>query len=228
VNDTEENLPLRREKLTGLFIKVGRIQYILLGLIASGLFLFGKDFITKYWAGTEYEESYYVAMMLVLPASIALIQNIGIEVQRAQNKHKFRAIVYAFMAVSNVIMSIFLCQKYGAVGSALGTAISLVIANGIIMNIYYHMCCGIDVLQFWRNIMKVTRGLIIPVLFGLFITHCLPKINIWIYLGEIVVYVGVYSLSMWFIGIDQQEKMLIITLCSGIKKFGSKKSKNNS
>ena len=140
--------------LTELFVKVGRIQFILLGLLASGVVFFGKDFITKYWAGSEYGESYYVVLLLVLPASIALIQNIGIEIQRAQNKHKFRAIVYTIMALVNLGLSIILCQKYGAVGSAIGTAISLVMANGFIMNFYYHKNCNIDIICFWKNIAR--------------------------------------------------------------------------
>lgn len=42
------------------------------------------------------------------------------------------------MAIVNLVISIFLCQIYGAIGSAIGTAISLIFVNGIIMNIYYH------------------------------------------------------------------------------------------
>lgn len=47
------------------------------------------------------------------------------------------AIVYSVMAVGNVIISIPLAMWMGPVGSALGTAISLVLVNGLAMNIYY-------------------------------------------------------------------------------------------
>ena len=209
VNDTEGDPLLRREKLTDLFIRVGRIQYILLGLIASGIFFFGKDFITKYWAGDIYEDAYYVTLLLVFPASIALIQNIGIEIQRAQDKHKFRALVYLCMAIVNIGLSVVLCQKYGPVGSAVGTAISLVIANGFIMNIYYHLQCSIDVVRFWFNIGRLSLGLIVPVLFGCVIVNHLVLSNIWVYLGAIVLYISVYGLSMYFFGINRYEKLLI-------------------
>ena len=42
------------EELTDEFIKVGRIQFIIIFLAASGLILFGKEFIIC-WAGKEYE-----------------------------------------------------------------------------------------------------------------------------------------------------------------------------
>ena len=212
VNDTEENSHLRRERLTELFVKVGRIQYILLGLIASGIAFFGKDFIVKYWAGDAYGDSYYVALLLVFSATIPLIQNTGIEIQRAQNKHKFRAWAYLGMAVINIGLSVVLCQRYGPVGSAVGTVFSLILANGIVMNLYYHMCCSIDVIRFWGNIVRISLGLIVPVSFGLWMTRYFIFANISAYLGGIVLYTGVYCLSMWLFGMNRYERSLITEL----------------
>lgn len=209
VQETCNDQLLRRKQLSELFVKVGRIQYIMLGVIASGIIFFGRDFITKYWAGLDYSASYYVALLLILSASIPLIQNIGIEVQRAQNKHKFRAVIYTLMALLNVGISVILCQKYGAVGSAVGTAISLVIANGIIMNIYYHVSCNVDVWEFWKNILRVSLGLIAPVLFGIFIHMFATWSNIGEYLLAIAMYTLVYILSMWFAGMNEYERSLI-------------------
>ena len=97
----------QRTELTELFTKVGRIQFLMLALIASGVVFFGKFFIVRIWAGRGYEDSYIVALLLIIPASIALIQNLGIEIQRAEFKHQFRSIVYVGMACINLIMSIF-------------------------------------------------------------------------------------------------------------------------
>ena len=152
-------------QFTDLFIRVGRIQYLILGLLASGIIFFGKTFI-YFWVGDGFENSYMVALLLVIPSSVPLIQNLGIEIQRAENKHHFRSIAYFFMALINLGLSIWLCQKYGAIGSAFGTALSLIVANGLVMNIYYNKCCGIDIPMFWKNILLVSRGMIAPVLFG--------------------------------------------------------------
>jgi O-antigen/teichoic acid export membrane protein len=208
VQETKDDKEKCRERLTSLFVRVGRIQFILLGLVATGVIFFGMEFITRYWAGAEYTDAYYVALLLILPATIALIQNIGIEVQRAQNKHKFRAIVYIFMALSNVVMSVFLCKLYGAVGSAVGTAISLIVANGIIMNIYYHKCCNINVLRFWKGILRACVGLIIPVACGVLMNMYLDISNTWLYIAAIVAYVIIYIVSMWFLGMNEYERSL--------------------
>lgn len=136
VNATAENLEAQRKQLTDLMIKVGRVQFLILGLFATGLVIFGKPFI-RFWAGEGYDDAYYVVLLLAIPGTIALIQNVGIEIQRAENKHKFRAIAYLIMALVNLVLSIYLCQLWGVVGSAIGTAFSLVIANGLLINIYY-------------------------------------------------------------------------------------------
>lgn len=210
INETKNEDDIQREKLTDIFTKVGRIQFIILMLVATGIVFFGKDFITKYWAGKEYNESYYVTLILAISASIALIQNVGIEIQRAQNLHRFRAIVYAIMALVNLILSVYLCREYGAVGSAIGTGVSLVVANGLIMNIYYHQKCNIDIILFWKNIVQLSIGLIAPIIFGIIYNLIVPINNIWQYLFSICVYVFVYCLSMWLLGMNTYEKQLIL------------------
>ena len=153
INSTRENILKQKELLTDLFIKVGRIQFLILGLIASGLVFFGREFILVYWAGPGYEDAYYVALLLIFPLTIPLIQNLGIEIQRAENKHRFRSIVYAGMAIMNLLLSWYLCQFYGAIGGAVGTALSYIVANGLIMNIYYHRECNINIILFCKYIL---------------------------------------------------------------------------
>lgn len=66
------------EQLTKLFTKVGRIQFMVLGLILSGFVFLGTPFV-KLWAGSEYSESYVVTLLLIIPVTVPLIQNLGIE-----------------------------------------------------------------------------------------------------------------------------------------------------
>ena len=226
VNKTQGDLPLQKKQLTDLFIRVGRIQFLLLGLVGSGLVFFGKPFITNFWAGPEYGDSYAVALLLTLPASIALVQNLGIEIQRAKNLHRFRAVAYTIMAAVNLLLSIYLCQRYGAIGSAVGTAISLILANGLIMNIYYHKKCNIDILAFWRAIFPLIVGLAIPAIFGLVLQKVLDFDRIWMLLLGIGLYTGVYCLSQWFIGMNPYEKGLILSPFGKIRNRGNKSDTN--
>jgi O-antigen/teichoic acid export membrane protein len=114
------------------------------------------------------------------------------------------------MAFVNLILSIYLCQRYGAIGSAIGTAISLILANGFIINIYYHLKCNIDIIKFWKNILYLSKGLIIPVFMGIIIKYfSLVRNNI-----DLVIWIGIFSfiyvVSMWNLGMNNVEKTLIL------------------
>lgn len=200
----------RKEKLSDLFVRVGRIQYLILALVSSGIVFYGKQFITEFWAGKEYGESYFVVLLLILPVTVPLIQNLGIEIQRALNKHQFRSIVYLFMAFINFIIAVIMCQKYGAVGSAMGTAVSMIIANGIIMNIYYHKKCDLDIILFWKNIISMLKGLIIPIAFGVFSLLIFNTRTLFGFASAVISYTAIYLTSNWFLVMNDYEKNLII------------------
>lgn len=209
VDATKETQDLQKKQLTSLFVKVGRIQYMILGLVATGFILFGKPFIVGYWANQSYTDSYYVALLLMIPAIIPLTQNLGIEIQRAQNRHQFRSVVYSFMAICNLALSIYLCQIYGAIGSAIGTAISLVIANGIIINIFYHIKCNVDIICYWKNIFSLSIVMIIPIFYGIIIGRLFNLFRLGTFLFAIFSYSLLYAYSLWFFGMNEFEKDII-------------------
>ena len=208
VQSTANDPKTQRSRITELFAKVGRIQFAVLGLIATGLIFFGRPFIAI-WAGAGYEDSYALALLLILPATVALMQNIGIEVQRALNKHKFRSLTYIFMALLNLSVSIWLCQIYGAVGAAIGTAVSLIVANGLIMNIYYHLQCQVDVLHFWKQILRMSLGMLPALAVGIAMNLLLDLSPAKTMLAGIGVYAVVYCAGMWLIGFNRYEKDLL-------------------
>lgn len=216
INETKNSMCQQRKLLTNIFIKVGRIQYMILMLVLTGVLFFGHPFITRFWVGINYNDSYYVAMLLIISSSIALIQNIGIEIQRAQNNHQFRSISYLIMAIMNLLLSIYLCQLYGAIGSAIGTAISLIVANGLVMNIYYHYKCNINILEFWKNILNLSKGLIIPILLGIYINLEFSLNSILEFCALVLIYTVVYIISVSALGMNTYEKSQIKAL---IKKF---------
>lgn len=204
-------------KLTELFIKIGRIQFILLSLIATGLVFLGKPFISM-WAGENYADSYPIALLLIIPVTIPLIQNIGIEVQRAKNMHQFRSWVYLFVAIGNVAISIPLTMNFGGIGAALGTALSLIIGNGILMNWYNHRKVGLNMLIFWKEIAKIIPSMLFPIITGIFINKYLNLYNLPVFLVSGLIYVFVFAFSVWKFGMNKYEKNLISSPIAKITK----------
>ena len=199
-------------EFTKLMARIGRIQWFILGLLTGGFIVFGKYFIVHIFAGEGYEEAYIVALFLVIPILIPLIQNVGIEMQSAINKHQFRSIIYMIIAISNVAISIPLAGKWGAVGAAMGTAFSLLIGNGLIMNIFYHKVLHINMKYFWKEILKTWKGFLIPTILALLITRCVAFDNMRIFLINAVIFTVVYCVSILIFSCNVEEKKLIFSM----------------
>lgn len=196
------------EELTELFTRVGRIQFIILAMVIGGFIVVGKYFI-NIWAGKDYNKAYYVALLLIIPVTVPLTQNLGIEIQRAKNMHIFRSIIYFLIAIGNVFISIPLVQLFGEMGAALGTAISLIIGNIIVMNWYYQVKIKLDMLYFWKQILMLMPCVVTSTLLALFLSNILIVNSIVNFIIIGVFYVLVYLVCLITFGMNSYEKNLI-------------------
>lgn len=202
VADNDDNA-----KLTDIFTRVARIQFIVLALVLFGFILLGKYFISV-WAGNGYDSAYYVVLLLIIPVTVPLIQNLGVEIQRAKNMHKFRSIVYFIIAIGNVLLSIPLTKVYGEVGAALGTAITMTLGNVIIMNWYYHARVKLDMKYFWNNIFSLLPAILVSFFIGLAVSKVIVVDSIINFIIVGCIYVLAYIICMYFFGLNSYEKSL--------------------
>lgn len=208
VLETRDDKARQRQTLTAFFIKVGRVQLLLLALIMSGFLFFGKAFIAR-WAGAGRDVSYWVAIVMMLPATIPLTQNIGIEIQRAENKHQLRSYIYGGIAILNLVSSIYLAQIWGAFGAALCTGVASLIGNGLIMDIIYDRVINIDMKAYWKNSLRMLAGMIPAFVCGIAMMmlaplHTYPQI-----LSFILLYVIIYCISVWKLSMNSDEQQMV-------------------
>lgn len=199
-------------EFTVLMTKIGRVQWMILGLVTMGLIVFGKFFIVNIYAGSEYEDAYPAALFLVIPALVPLIQNAGIEIQRAMNRHQLRSIIYFIMAIANVMISIPLAAEYGVIGVTIGTMLSVLFGNGIFMNIFYHKALKLNMLFFWREILKTWKGFLLPVIVGILIKKYVQFESISTFVLFVILYAAMYCLSIFFFSCNKEEQRLIRNL----------------
>lgn len=195
-------------EMTLLFTKIGRIQFMVLSLVFMGFIFFGKVFVTI-WVGADYEQSYFVALLLMISVYIPLFQNLGIEIQRAKNKHQFRSWLYFGIAIANVFISIPLIIKYDAIGGALGTAVTMVLGNGLSMNLYNHYKIGLNMKFFWIDIIKILPSFIPVIIFGVVINTINQPIHLISLIINGVIFVIIYCLSIWSFALNEYEKQLV-------------------
>lgn len=207
VTKMEDNHANNKE-FTNIFIKTGRIQYILMALIITGFTLFGQIFI-NWWAGPGYEDAYIIACILMVPMTIPLIQNIGLSILQAKNLYKYRTIIFFFISILNIALSIPLAKAYGGIGAATGTAISLILGQIIILNIYYHKKVGINIIEFWKNILKMSIPILFVVIFGIILNKFIVSNSIIVLAIKIMLYIIVYCIMMWLFAMNNYEKDLV-------------------
>lgn len=209
-----------KSSFTELFIRVGRLQYLIIALIISGFTVFGQAFI-RLWAGEAYAESYWIALLTMIPLCIPLIQNTGLSIVVAQNKHKFRSIAYLIVAILNVISTYLIVPYMGGIGAALCSCLSYLLGQGLIMNTYYHRVTGIDIPLFWKNILKMS-----PVPAGMLVVGVILKrfvfISNWgLFFALVMLFTSVYVLLMYRFSMNEYERgVLKEPVCKIGRKLG--------
>jgi O-antigen/teichoic acid export membrane protein len=198
-----------KEIMSDLFIRTGRIQYIVMAFVLTGFILFGKQFIIL-WAGNDYEDAYTIALLFFIPLTIPLIQSIGITILQARNQVKFRSLLYIVIALASLGLQIPLAKIYGGIGAGIGISLALFLGQVIVMNIYYYRVQSIDIPQFWKEIIKMS---ITPILVGI----CAYYLSMYFSLETttelglgMFFFILVYIPAFWFLSMNNYERELII------------------
>ena len=194
-------------KISGLFAKVGRIQFALIMLIASGFVVFGRYFV-RLMGGEGYSQAYTVILLLLLTLIIPMTQSLGIELQKAKNLHKFRAYMYLIMALARVPLSVLFCKLFYVEGVAVTRAITNVLCTGLIINIYYHKRMGINIITFWKKVLVMLPSMLPAFVFGA-VAFSWEYSSLLTFLCTGVVYVAIFAAGMWLFGMNSEEKQMV-------------------
>ena len=208
--------------MSELFVRFGRLNGLLLLFLLGGFAVFGQDFILM-WVGEGYFDSYLVALIVMVPFTIDLMQALGITYLQAINRYRFRATMHLANAVINIFLTFAFLSLWGLPGAAISTAISMFVGNGIIMNWYYWKRAGLDIPRFWKEAARVMVPAVASAAVVGFAYCLLPFKH-----GEIasfaagcLVYGLLYAVLEWRFGMNEHEKGLVISI---LTKFVKRKA----
>lgn len=204
----------KEKELNNLFITVSSLQMMILFLITGGFIVCGKSFIIL-WVGESRLQAYDIAIYVMAMSIVPLSQNLSIEVQRAKNKHKFRAVTYLFIAFFNVIISAILCRYMGMMGCVIGTLVTLVAGQYIAINIYNYKVIHLPIKKYWityfRFFATTAAAVGLTFLFGMLLPDSLK--HIWLFVIKGVVFVILFVILNLLVN----KKQVIGTLKNFIK-----------
>lgn len=192
-------------ELTDMVIRFGRLQAYIVALVCSGFIAFGQQFI-KLWAGPDYSEAYWVCLATMVPICIPLVQSVALNIIVAQNRHRFRSLVYLGIAIVNVIGTILCVNQFGIIGAAVVSGVAYIIGPGLILNWYYWKKIGLEIPRFWKEIVKL---FIVPTIMTVVTKFILNFVTLdkWItLLVGIIIYTLVFAILNWFIVMNDYEK----------------------
>lgn len=198
-------------ELTRLMTRVGRYQMIIFWYLFGGFIILGQYFV-RIWAGSKNTNSYWLALIMVLPVMIPLTQNVGIEIQRAKNKHKIRSLIYVLTAIIDIAITVIFIPYISYWAAAIGYIISILLGTGIFMNWYYHTRIGLNMTYFWKHQLPTLTlsGIVIMICFvG---TRLIPVSSITTFIAWGIVYSTLFLIGSMKVCLTKDERTKILNI----------------
>lgn len=197
-------------RLTGFMIKSGRIILIVYGLLLSGITILGDKFLYL-WLGEDYVGGYPILLVLGWSALLPSVLIPGEEVCKTYNRHGPLTMLYLGISLLNVVLTFFSVKLFGMMGAAASTAFGILLGNVYVAVIYYHKTFNILVSDLFKGLFKGTIFTIaVTIAFGFAVQKVLPVMSWGVLLLEVGIITFVYVGASWLIGLNQDEKQMIL------------------
>lgn len=197
-----------KKDIDDIFIRVGRLQFIIISFLISSFVVFGRQFMPMF-ADVGYDNSYWIAIILMVPLAVPLIQSVAVNIITARNKHKFRSLVLLGVAILNVGLTLGAIHLgLEGIGAAIATAIAALIGTITIMNWYYYKKMDLDIPRFWKEILKLCPIPVIMMIVGLVVTYFVDVNGVVRFLTGAVIFTLIYVPLVWKTSFNEYERNL--------------------
>ena len=197
-------------KLNDLVVKVGRFQFALNGLIITGFFLLGREFILL-WLDETYSAVYYGLLFVSVPNLLYNSLQIANTAMMIRNRVMIQAVTNVVVGILNVVLCFALSKRYGVLGACVAIFTAYSIRN-VGYFIAYHFILKLNIKRVFRECyLPLGLSMAITIVAGL----CLNKIVVgggWLCFGIKVTVIGlVYLAAVYLLGTGKQEKQQLRT-----------------
>lgn len=192
-------------------VRIGRFMFMILCLIWSGFVVFGQQFINL-WVGSSNKDAYHVALILMSAYLFIMTESIGSQILWAKNEHKEQAILKLFVVFLNIVLTAILIRWKPLLGATIGTFVSLLVGDILVMNIIFSKKLQICLRQYYQGLLEgLLPCIIFTIGFG-FVVNLFPIAG-WVgLLLKILIMCFMYAAMMWFWGLNNYEKKVLKSL----------------
>lgn len=196
-------------ELTKKYIRISRIQAVIVTLICLNLVLWGKTFI-ELWLGESFNISFYVMVVVLIPFSFDIVGNLRNTFLQVNGLYWERAKVLLIVAILNIVLTLFLINYYGIIGAAASTSFAILIGN-LWTNFLLHNKVGINYLTFFKSTwLQLFYAVIITVSTGITLNY-MNIFSDWLSLIFNVLITSLfYLIAVYFLYLNAEEKNIFI------------------
>lgn len=208
-----------KKNLTPLLLGVGKFQYALNGVIIVGFAIVGKLFV-ELWMGIDYIDAYWGVLLVTIPGLFFNSLQIGNTALIVQKKVKYQAIIALAVGVINISLSFVFSYFFGVIGAALSIFVAYTF-RAVATNIVCYKVLKLDIPQFIRKCyLRMSLASLVTLGLGWGMNQMIADAGWGSLILKGVIVIAVYSLSIFLIGIDSQERKNVINKISSKLKRG--------
>lgn len=202
------NQGVHGKALTQTLVAPCRLVVLIGGTLLFAFVAVGKQFIGIVY-GLSKQEAWYYALITILPMFVNMTNGVIINVLDIANKRLTRSLSLLCTTILNIILTWLLISHYGILGAVCGTAVSLILGNILVMNIYYQKKMRIDIIWLFCKAYKgVLPSQIMSCAAGFAIARCIDNIYISFFVGGSI-YVLLCAGLMAAFGLNKNEKQVL-------------------
>ena len=197
------------KRVQPLFLRVGKYQFAVNGLIVAGFAVLGKAFIDL-WMGEGYSQAFLGILLVIVPGLFINSLQIASTSLVVANKVKLQAIITVITGVINVIASFILSYFYGVIGACISICVAYFV-RAVLINLVAGKVLKFDIKQFIKSCyLKMLIPFAITILFGVLLNYLITS-NGWIsFIIKVLIIAFIYLVLVCLLGLNKEEKSFII------------------
>ncbi len=194
-----------RIQLQGNLVNPCRLTALIGGLVYFGFLACGRPFIEIFY-GETYMQAWWIAIIVMTPMYVTMINSVLINVLDAYNLRLTRSFILLGTTILNILLTILWLNWWGEIGAALATALSTLIGQVVIMNIYYRKKLKIDVIYLFKKALSgFLPWLLIAGAIAFAVGLLIPSALI-AFVVQVILYLGIFIGGYWLFSIKENEK----------------------
>ncbi len=186
-------------------IPSGRLIALVGGTTLFGFAAVGRQFIEIVY-GRQYLLAWLAAIIIMLPMLINMTGGCVVNVLDVLNKRQIRSYILIGTTALNILLTVWLIDFWGILGAVAATAISVLLGQVLLMNLYYRKALSISMLPLYC---KAYRGILLSELLAMAAGGLVAWLIANVYLAFVcglVVFLAVELACLLLFGFDAREK----------------------